>query len=83
MAHGHYFESLGLFWDVYYTSVPSSSSTVVAEFIGGDFSFDIDRRKVCVVTPRTPMFTTVVGRAYVCVHGKTVVLIRPYHLPYS
>lgn len=83
MAHGHYFESLGLFWDAYYAYLPSSSSTVVPEFIGGDFSFDIDRRKVCVVTPRILMFTTVVGRAYICVHGLTVVLIRPYCSPYS
>ena len=53
MTQGHYFEKLGLFPDALYGSSPPSAPWAILDFEGGEFSFDIDRRKVCVATPRT------------------------------
>ena len=72
MTHGHFFEKLGIFWDSYFFPTSSSSETAISDFQGGDFSFDIDRRKVCVVTPRIAMVSATVGTAEKCIHGQNV-----------
>lgn len=76
MKHGHYFESLGLFPTFFYSGTSSSTATAVSEFTGGDFSFDINRRKVRV-TPRTSMsLSAVVRMTDICVHGQNIAQTR-------
>lgn len=69
MVHGHFFEDLGfLSFATYYASGSSSSVTPVFVFDDGDFSFDVDRRKVCVASQRNSMLSAVVVGAEKCPH---------------
>lgn len=51
VEHGHFFERLGLVLGVYTSATISDSASAVWEFEGGDFTFDLERRKVCVSVP--------------------------------
>lgn len=86
MEHGHYFERLGYVVAVYTTATISDSSSVVWEFNGGDFTFDMSRRKVCVSVPITSVLSAnIVVRVELYtrqVHCKNATQPVPYELTY-
>lgn len=59
MTHGYYFERFGMVYAD--NTIDSTSATTTLKpyyiFEGGDFTFNNDRRKVCVAIPRVDMLS--------------------------